>query len=239
MKKSTTLISCILFSLFCNAQNKNINSFLNGIWKMECCDPDFWIYYNNKIYWINKTNYNDNLYPSQYYCFPMKPSFVESPITFKKTFTKIYSDSVFLDKKFNLINGSEIIEVLTYKKIDSSLPNEIPNNGSVFYQIDPSNNDIFFSWYHSNSQRIVTYNRVLNPPEYALNFYKKVAKDRFKKIKYLKSNIYKTPNHPSKMYLTKFDEVEIIEKTEQNQWYKIRFYGKTTIEGWIRQTDTM
>jgi len=42
-------------------------------------------------------------------------------------------------------------------------------------------------------------------------------------------------NAPTKMYLIKGDEVEIIE--EKDEWLKIRYYGKKTIEGWIKKSD--
>ncbi len=50
-----------------------------------------------------------------------------------------------------------------------------------------------------------------------------------------KSRIHSVPNQPTKMYLIKGDEVEYLE--ENGEWYKIRFYGKKTIEGWIRKSD--
>jgi len=50
-----------------------------------------------------------------------------------------------------------------------------------------------------------------------------------------KTIIYSSPNSPTKMYLLKGDEVEIIE--EKDEWLKIRYYGKKTIEGWIRRSD--
>jgi hypothetical protein len=50
-----------------------------------------------------------------------------------------------------------------------------------------------------------------------------------------KSYIYLKPNNISNMYLIKGDEVEIIE--EKENWLKIRYYGKKTIEGWIKKSD--
>ena len=42
-------------------------------------------------------------------------------------------------------------------------------------------------------------------------------------------------NQPTKMYLLKGDEVEVLE--EQDDWLRIRYYGKKTIEGWIKRSD--
>ncbi len=57
----------------------------------------------------------------------------------------------------------------------------------------------------------------------------------YKVIKIGKSIIHSAHNQPTKMYLIKGDEVECLE--EMDGWYKIRFYGKKTIEGWIRKSD--
>ncbi|MFY7987347.1 MAG: SH3 domain-containing protein [Flavobacterium sp.] len=54
-------------------------------------------------------------------------------------------------------------------------------------------------------------------------------------IKVSNAIIYNTPNSPTKMYLIKGDEVEILE--EKGEWLKIRYYGKKTIEGWIKRSD--
>ncbi|TNV71670.1 hypothetical protein FGO68_gene15121 [Halteria grandinella] len=59
--------------------------------------------------------------------------------------------------------------------------------------------------------------------------------DKVGKISTLKSFIYSTPNNPTKMYLLKGDEVEILE--EKDQWLRIRYYGKQTIEGWIKKSE--
>ncbi|NBB32005.1 hypothetical protein [Cellulophaga sp. BC115SP] len=54
-------------------------------------------------------------------------------------------------------------------------------------------------------------------------------------IKVSKSIIYDSPNSPTKMYLIKGDEVEILE--EKEEWLNIRYYGKKIIEGWIKKSD--
>lgn len=56
--------------------------------------------------------------------------------------------------------------------------------------------------------------------------------------KSIKNKVYlytSTLNTSTKMYLLKGDEVEIIE--EKDEWLKIRYYGKKTIEGWIKKRD--
>ena len=57
----------------------------------------------------------------------------------------------------------------------------------------------------------------------------------FKEIIISKSFINNKDFQPTQMYLLKNDEVEILE--EKDEWYKIRYYGKKTIEGWIKKSD--
>jgi hypothetical protein len=52
-----------------------------------------------------------------------------------------------------------------------------------------------------------------------------------------KSIIYAIPNNPTKMYLIKGNEVEILE--QKDNWLRIRYYGKKTIEGWIKKEDVV
>jgi len=59
--------------------------------------------------------------------------------------------------------------------------------------------------------------------------------EKIRKINTPKSPIYFTPNTPTKMYLLKNDEVEVLE--EKEDWLRIRYYGKKTIEGWIKKSD--
>jgi hypothetical protein len=57
-----------------------------------------------------------------------------------------------------------------------------------------------------------------------------------KTIQIEKSLIFSSPNIPTKMYLVKFDEVEVI--AEKDNWLHIKYYGKKIVEGWIRKADT-
>ena len=59
--------------------------------------------------------------------------------------------------------------------------------------------------------------------------------NRLKKIKQEKVFIFLNPDKVTKMYLVKGDEVEILEKIDN--WFKVRYYGKKIIEGWIKQVD--
>jgi hypothetical protein len=43
------------------------------------------------------------------------------------------------------------------------------------------------------------------------------------------------PDTPTKSYLIKGDEVEVLE--EKGEWLRVRYYGKKIIEGWIKKSD--
>jgi hypothetical protein len=87
------------------------------------------------------------------------------------------------------------------------------------------------------------YNRITQIPLFVVKALKQNEKDWqlyksfvvLKKIVIQKSIINSKPNIKTKMYLIKNDEVEIIE--ENDEWLKIRYYGKKTIEGWIKKSD--
>ncbi|MFD2240365.1 hypothetical protein ACFSMX_04885 [Flectobacillus roseus] len=89
------------------------------------------------------------------------------------------------------------------------------------------------------------YKKIDKIPDYVLLALKKNSKDWQKylifmehkemKINFSKSLIYSFPNNPTKMYLIKGDEVEILE--ENGEWLKIRYYGKKVVEGWIKRSD--
>lgn len=50
-----------------------------------------------------------------------------------------------------------------------------------------------------------------------------------------KSLLNTAPNKPTRMYLLKGDDVELLDR--QDDWLKIRYRGKKTIEGWIKKSD--
>jgi hypothetical protein len=50
-----------------------------------------------------------------------------------------------------------------------------------------------------------------------------------------KAYLYSSPNKPTKMYVLKGDDVELVDR--QDDWLKIRFKGKKVVEGWIKRSD--
>jgi hypothetical protein len=233
MKKQLKLCIFILVYNVSFGQEITINKYLNGIWKMKCCSEFYEIYFNNKVFYIDKNGGHDKL-ADQYYCFPKANYFPETKygLNYKKN---LKPDSLDYDRPFRLIDGEEIVEIVFYDAEDV-LPNgNIKHTGPDYYQINPTKTNYFYGWGHANSQNLVYYDRVITPANFLIDFYKRVAKSGFKKLSALKVYLNSIPNKPTKMYLIKGDEVEILE--EKGEWLKIRYYGKKTIEGWIKKSD--
>lgn len=233
MKK--LLSTCILAFAFnvSFGQEITINKYLNGIWKMKCCSEFYEIHFNNRVYYFDINGIRDKT-ADQYYCYPKANFFPETPVGLNYD-KDLKPDSVDYDRTFRLKGGEEIVEIVFYDAEDK-LPNgNIKHTGPDYYQIDPAKPNYFTMWGHENSQRLVYYDRILQPAPFLVTFYKKIAKLNFRKVISLKTFIHSLINKPTKMYLLKGDEVEIIE--ERGGWLKIRYYGKKTIEGWIKKSD--
>jgi uncharacterized pyridoxamine 5'-phosphate oxidase family protein len=50
-----------------------------------------------------------------------------------------------------------------------------------------------------------------------------------------KATLHSSLSVPTKMYLLKGDDIELIDRAKD--WLKIRYYGKKVVEGWIKQSD--
>jgi hypothetical protein len=233
MKK--ILKSCILLFLYniSYGQEITINKYLNGIWKMQCCSEFFEIYFDNKIYFFDRKGGTDTS-ADKLYCFPKANFFPETPLGLNYD-KDLKPDSIDYDRQFKLIEGEEIVEIVFYDEDDKLVNGNIKHTGPDYYQIDPTKPNYFTMWGHENSQKLVYYDRILQPAPFLVTFYKNVAKSNFKKVTSLKTYINSLINKSTNMYLIKDDEVEIIE--EKENWLHIRYYGKKTIEGWIKKSD--
>ncbi|MFN4087373.1 MAG: hypothetical protein ACK4LB_15650 [Spirosomataceae bacterium] len=238
------LLSTIFYFLLLgpNLYSQSLNQYLNGVWKMQCCDSDYWIIYKNSIFWINETNFQNISKPFIYFCIPRVLTYEELADGRREYKKSIPLDSVDFDKAIvpDPETGIEEIYLMEYQSDDVINQKEIlitdtPLSLSL-YHIDPEEKNQFYVWDGTAPSKIVYYNRILNPPVYVLEFFKKIAPDRFRKIVLSKSPIFDNFKKTTKMYLIKDDTVEII--AEESLWLHIRFYGpRKTIEGWIKKTD--
>ena len=241
MKKEITLLLFTYFGITKMSTAQTINQYLNGIWKMECCDPDYWVIKKNCIYWINDKNVKTIKQPILKYCIPKVATFNKGKDSGQRIYKNTISlDSVDFDRDFVLDEmGMEQVYLLEFKDEDIINGKEIKINDTGisldFYHINPKESNRYYVWDNTSPSKIVYYNRILSPPKYILDFYKKIAKETFKTVNKSKAYIFSNKLVKTKMYLIKGDEVEIIE--EKGDWIKIRYYGKKTIEGWIKKSD--
>ncbi|MFC0181746.1 hypothetical protein SAMN04515674_1042 [Pseudarcicella hirudinis] len=245
MKRIYLLLS-ITLSISTKGQIPTIRQYLQGIWKMECCDPDYWVYNKNQIYWVNKDTTQNYLKPNSLYCIPRTPIFNYNKFYNKAYKEKIPLDSVDFDRPFYLeeTTKSEIFYVLYYDSTDIVHNQWLKVRDNISrlnydYYITPKELNHFYVWDGGAPSAIVNYNRILSPPKYVLDFYKKIAFESFKKIRFQKRFILDDSFTLTKMYLIEGDEVEILEEklVKGISWLKIRYYGSKTIEGWIKKTD--
>lgn len=239
MRFKLLIIYCILSGT--DVFSQSLQQYLNGIWRMECCDTDYWIIYKNSIFWINESNYQRIQKPNINFCIPRVLTYDELSDGRKKYKKSIPLDSIDFDKEVrpDPETGVDEVYLMEYQD-DDIMNNEILVTDTPLslsrYHIDPREKNQFYVWDGTAPSKIVYYNRILDPPTYVLEFYKNIASARFQKILASKCFLYDRNKKLTKMYLIKGDPVEIIAK--EFNWYHIRFYGpKKTIEGWIRKSD--
>gem|GEM_PF-6032880 len=219
---------------------QTLNSYLIGIWKMECCSDYFNIFHENTIYTIS--NNKEGTGVKIFYCIPRVLTYTEDESGRKRYKKSIPIDSVQFDQvlKPDPETGEDLVYLLEYEEPDIINKKEIlvtdtPPSLS-FYHIDPQEKNQFYVWDGTAPSKIVYYNRILNPPVYVLEFFKKIAPERFRRIAKSRCYIMDDFKKATKMYLIQGDTVEIT--AEESFWYHIRFYGpKKTIEGWIKKSD--
>ncbi len=221
-------------------------SDMHGTWVSAINDSYFLLFSNDTLFEIGL----DNEYIIHVY--NTKVGFIDRK-------NPVLLDHYKKEKEINGLIDADTIWMVTFdipEDLNIEILKEQKNENDYFYyggtlcylgiepEDLPSKVGSRFELINSN---VFVYNKVERlPNEYLRALYKKGKKDNkdylksffnmdFKEIKIPKSIIHSAPNQPTKMYLIKGDEVEFLE--EQGEWYKIRFYGKKTIEGWVRKSD--
>jgi len=152
------------------------------------------------------------------------------PIPF---FYLIKNDTCFELSK-NGIAGSHYLIFLSNKYISDldDLNKEDINNASGTYFSD----DIYCYEMTIDKDTLTLYNP--QGKQGGTSIYRKIKHIvQYKNITTTKSPVFSSPNIPTKMYLVKLDEVEVI--GEKDNWLHIKYYGKKIVEGWIRKKDTI
>ena len=231
IKKTTQLVVFLFFSINAFSQeNTSINEVLNGFWQINKNQEFILICNDGKEYYYKKNNNIESINYTSYL-------FYKKNLPFQHLNQNNYSRGFMeKDRLFDFIDEEEVVKVVFFKE-KNIIFDSLKIYTSVFlkfFKIDFNSIEIVESKQYPN---INYYDRVRSPSKELLNFFKKIAPEKIKKISCKKSNIYFSTNvdNPAKMYLIKGDEVILIK--EKDQWIKIRYYGKKPIEGWIKKSD--
>lgn len=102
-------------------------------------------------------------------------------------------------------------------------------------------NQYGYGWTPGQPQIGYIFNLAVNVPENVMIEIQKIDKDKFKTISKTKSIIYNKPGKKTKTYLVRGDIIEKLDNVREDirslQWLHVRYYGKRTIEGWIKKSD--
>lgn len=242
MKLKHIIIILLLCTNFCEAQKIKLSD-LKGVWKSANYETGYDVFVNDTMVSLSFYDINDI---SIYY---NKVGFIDKNNqglinAYRKEFNLSITDEIQI-VNFD-VPKDLILEILDEQKSEFDY---FYHGGAIWgLGIDPedlpSKVGSRFELINSN---VFVYIKVAGlPNNYITALYKKGIKDKknylknffnmdFKEIKIAKSIIYKTPNNPTKMYLLKGNEVEILE--QKDNWLRIRYYGNKTIDGWIKKED--
>ena len=240
MINKTVFWGALIFSLNVIGQEIiTFNQLLNGIWELKGDKSRNDIYFNNKQYSYYFKN-GANPFKFNSYFYPKSQTYIE-PWESKRlyiTYKTLSLDSVEFDKKVEFIENRAVVEIIDINK-EIKKDELFRDYNSTLYEFFKEDKNQFLMWAPGESGRQWTFTRVLKPSKKVLDFYKKIAPERFAKINSAHTTINKPPFTPTKMYLIKGDEVEVLEKIEVKGvlWLNIRYYGNKTIEGWIKKSD--
>ena len=219
MKKKIIIIFVlkILFISQIIAQNLLLINDLNGIWRNMTDTIQYVIFFNGKSVFVSYKQVNDIKEAPFYLGAENIASFISKSDTLWK-----------YEKNEGMLGDDYLLWGVPY---------------NFYFETNDEMGDLL----ELESTNVFTYRKVKQLPNlYIHELYKQGEKDKrnylkeyldkdFRKIGLLKSRISSAPNTSSKMYLLKGDEVEILQ--EKDDWLQIRYYGKKTIEGWIKKSD--
>ncbi len=212
------IFSFMIISCLARSQDFISISTLNGIWHNASDIVNYKIFKNGNVLSIS---YN--------------PDIKEEPFYISKIiqcgFVDPY-DSTFTLKREGII-GNDLFSI---------------NGGHYhFYYESDTEGNASLELESINPTNVFNYTKVVSfPKEYIKNLFlrgkidnkdylKEFLNKYFKEITRTKTIIYSNINKKTQVYLLRNDLVEVLE--EKGDWLKIRYYGKKTIEGWIKRSD--
>lgn len=225
--------------------------FLDGYaWQFEKGNQAYIIHSaGNKIYYFYPIGADDSKEyekkpedRGEYFFFPRSSKVYDEALGYDKSIP-LPKDSIYSDYpiRYPIIeNNNMVCEI--YYDMDLIYKNGEPDfsNTPSFilgFNIKEPNRVLFDRSFMRSATTNSYWKRITAPPKFVQDFIIELKKDVLKPILADKATIYSAPNKPTKMYLVKGDEVECLE--EKESWYKIRYYGKKTIEGWVKKEDIL
>lgn len=251
MKNITKMISLLFLIKFNLSIAQNSISYLNditGIWKFEIVEEyeSYLFLKQNKSwsisYWY-KSNENAYMYgrPFSYFGFWDDISSKNQPqkiADLKSTgrYIFFYDDLIIPKKNKNNIGYDSFGNLYRPTRSGDCIINDEMPAG-----MPPTT----LTMYLANNGKPDVYKKVSEIPAYVMQSLRKNKPDWAKYLAFMghqekfisstKTYIYSKPNIPTKMYLVKGNEVEVLE--QKGNWIRIRYYGKKTIEGWVKKED--
>ncbi|WP_337045479.1 SH3 domain-containing protein, partial [Emticicia sp. 17c] len=240
------LILCVsTFKTF--SQKYLLNNLLQPIWQLENEKFEdystFLIFSKNEIYRF-ELNGNKLHKPNSYY---YATYFFLSDSTFDILSAKELKDQELADF-FNEKKNKDLL--LTNTTLDFSKEDKmvylvylLRENGkygvahlySYQFYSTTTFNQYGYGWTPGQPQIGYIYNLANNIPKEVMLEVQKINPFRYKTLDVKQAKIFNDKRIATKMYLLKDDIVEVLE--EKNDWLKIRYYGKKTVEGWIKKSD--
>lgn len=246
MKLILTFVILFILNISVYSQRYQVGGILNQIWELE--NEKFegyktYLFYKNNLIFRFELK-NEKLFHSDSY-FICKYQFLSDSILDLFGHEVIDKEIVyFFNKKESknfLLNDSFVDFAKEIKYVNAVHLYE--SNGVI------TNAHIWvYQFYNKNSfsqhgigetsgqpQTGYIYHLAKNVPKEVMREIQKINPVKFYTIETNKSQIYETPQLKAKMYLIKGDIVECLER--KKNWLKIRYYGKKTVEGWVKRSD--
>ena len=238
-----------------DTNNLSVNKFLDGYaWVYEKndnfphADQSFWIYSDNKLFNIeNNSKIDDKIdyliktkHFYSLYCFLPRTPFPYVESVRNNIYIPIPKDSIVQDMAISSTKMNEVFILEGLGKIEDAYSEIQYRAQSFLFSIAlPNYIETNRAW-HPAPSTVGGMVRILEPTKSIQDFIKYLRKDKKKATIRNKTIINESLTEQTKMYLLKGDEVEVLEESERSpevEWLKIRYYGRKTIEGWIRKID--
>jgi hypothetical protein len=249
MKKLSQIISIVnilLFAQYCFAQKDTHTNILTNIWELQNEKfkeyKTYLFFDNNKIFRYEM--YNNKLTQADEKDFFLNDIYYISDSTLSQFSDKITDNelasyfnhnpnTLLKDLKLDFSKKRAGLNAVHFTKNADTITNA--HIWSYQFYDKLSFNQYGYGWTPGQPQIGYIYKVATNVPKLVSQEVLKIKSQKYLEITIPKIFINASPNKPTKIYLIKGDQVEILE--EKNGWLRIRYYGKKLVDGWIKKSD--